>query len=503
MKTKLIHYIRAGYAGLSIVSPEEQRVEAIIKQVAGEVGYGLHAWSVTDGLLDTVNGTIKEINDPMDVLLAIEGLPEKNLILLRDFHLFLGNDPNPVLVRKLKDVLHRSKTEAKTMLLLGCRCELPPELQREVTTLTFSLPGREELEPVLEGLLESAPQLKLKPQEREQLLEATRGLTTIEAENALALSIVETGKMVPAIIHREKAHALKQNGLLEIVDSPVSIAAVGGLDQLKGWLQKRKTAFSKEAKAYGLPAPKGMLVFGVSGTGKSLTAKATASVFDVPLLRLDVGRLFGSLVGQTESNLRLAIQTAEAIAPVCLWLDEIEKAFSGSKSSGQTDGGTSARAFGSFLSWMQEKTSSVFVVATANEVSQLPPELLRRGRFDEVWFVDLPNQQERESIWSIQIQKYGRKAREFDTTQLARVTEGLTGAEIEQVWIEAMHEAFQEKTEPSDLTISSVLNEFVPLSKLMGEEIEGLRRWAKGRARPATTPVIERRSRKLSLKEGA
>ncbi|PAW76102.1 MAG: hypothetical protein B9S32_16495 [Verrucomicrobia bacterium Tous-C9LFEB] len=332
-------------------------------------------------------------------------MPEKNLILLRDFHLFLGNDPNPVLVRKLKDVLHRSKTEAKTLLLLGCRCELPPELQREITTLTFLLPGREELEPVLDGLLESAPQLKLKSQEREQLLEATRGLTTIEAENALALTIVETGKMEPAIIHREKVHALKQNGLLENRQLP-------GLHRCGRWTRsverlapETKDGLQQRGQGVWIARTQGNDCLRGQWHGKSLTAKATASVFGVPLLRLDVGRLFGSLLGQTESNLRVAIQTAEATAPVCLLLDEIEKAFSGSKSSGQTDGGTSARAFGSFLSWMQEKTSSVFVVATANDVSQLPPELLRRGRFDEVWFVDLPNQQERESIWSIQIEK--------------------------------------------------------------------------------------------------
>src|SRR5512141_584230 len=214
---------------------------------------------------------------------------------------------------------------------------------------------------------------------------------------------------------------------------------------------KRRHAFSQRAIEYGLPTPKGLLIIGIAGTGKSLTAKATAKVFGVPLLKLDAGRIYGGLVGQSESNLRSVIQTAEAIAPCCLWLDELEKGFSGSKSSGATDGGTSARVFGSFISWMQEKKAPVFVVATANDVSQLPPEMLRKGRFDELFFVDLPNQAEREAIWEIQIAKYGRDAKDFDLVQLARVTEGLTGSEIENAFVEALYLAFDSgEKEPTD-----------------------------------------------------
>jgi SpoVK/Ycf46/Vps4 family AAA+-type ATPase len=240
-----------------------------------------------------------------------------------------------------------------------------------------------------------------------------------------------------------------------------------------------------------------LLIIGIPGTGKSLTAKATASVFQRPLLKLDAGRLFGGLVGQSESNLRSVIQTAEAIAPAVVWIDEIEKGFSGSKSSGGSDGGTASRVFGTFLSWMQERSSPVFVVATANDVTQLPPEFLRKGRFDETIFVDLPTQEERVAIWRIQIAKYGRKPERFDVTQLAKVTEGLTGAEIEQAFIDALYAAFSQGKEPSDLTISMVLNDLVPLSKLMGDQISALRKWAKGRARPATTQEQERTGRKV------
>ena len=204
-------------------------------------------------------------------------------------------------------------------------------------------------------------------------------------------------------------------------------------------------------------------------------------------------------MGQSESNLRSVIQTAEAIAPCCLWIDELEKGFAGSKSSGSTDGGTSARVFGSFISWMQEKKSPVFVVATANDVSQLPPEMLRKGRFDEIMFVDLPNQEERESIWKIQIQKHGRSERDFDTTQLAKATEGLTGSEIEQVFVEALFSGFDQEQEPTDLTIAQVLVDFVPLSKLMAEQISGLRSWAKGRTKLATTPSSFSPKRKIAV----
>jgi len=240
-------------------------------------------------------------------------------------------------------------------------------------------------------------------------------------------------------------------------------------------------------RPYGLPTPKGVLILGIPGTGKSLTAKATAKIFGMPLLKLDAGRIFAGLVGQSESNLRSVIQTAEAIAPAVLWIDEIEKGFAGTKSSGATDGGTSARVFGSFISWMQEKKSPVFVVATANDVSQLPPEMLRKGRFDELWFVDLPNQTEREAIWAIQIAKYRRDPKQFDTVQLARATDGLTGSEIENVFVDAMFKAFENGKEPTDLTVAEVLTEFVPLSKLMSEQISGLRNWVKGRARSATS----------------
>jgi hypothetical protein len=497
MRQKLIHYIRAGYPGLFIVSHEECRVEAELKSVADELGYGLHAWSTTEGLIEIGNGTVRNANEPLEAIWSAGELPDNTLIILRDIHLFL-EDPNPMLIRTIKESLRTAKTRGKTFIFLGCRHVLPPELEREITVVDFALPDKQALSTVLDGICESAALDKPAGTERDLLLDAATGLTTTEAENAFALSVVEARNVHPGIVAREKAATVKKGGLLEIYDSGESLDDIGGLDVLKDWLIKRKDAFSHEAAEYGLPSPKGLLIIGIPGTGKSLTAKAVATVFQRPLLKLDAGRLYGGLVGQSEGNLRSVIETAEAIAPCVLWLDEIEKGFSGSKNSGMADGGTSSRVFGSFISWMQEKTKPVFVVATANDVTQLPPEFLRKGRFDELFFVDLPNQAERELIWTIQITKYGRDPGTFDIGALAKATEGFTGAEIEQVFIDSLYAGFAGSKEPTTLGISMILAESVPLSRLMAEQIKSLREWSKGRARPATGPQSHTKGRKLA-----
>jgi hypothetical protein len=485
MKQQIQNYIRAGYSGLYLVSFEEQRVEAELKAIAQTLQYRLFAWSMTEGLVDPDKGTvINDCHDAVDTLAAISELPENSIILLRDYHLFF-EDVNPVLLRALKDELRTARTKSKTLIVMGCRLCLPLELEREFAVIDFALSGEEVLCATLAGIAASA-KLSL-PTDTQPLLDAAKGMTTLEAENAFALSIVETGGLDGSVIARMKAQAVKKGGLLEIIPATESLDSIGGLDLLKDWLVKRKKAFSKQAQAYGLPHPKGLLILGIPGTGKSLTAKATAGIFGLPLLKLDAGRLFAGLVGQSEGNLRSVIQTAEAMAPCVLWIDEVEKGFAGSKSSGSTDGGTSARVFGSFISWMQEKQAPVFIVATANDVSQLPPELLRKGRFDELFFVDLPNQAEREAIWAIQVRKYGRDPREYDLVQLARATDGLTGSELETVFVDALFQAFDVGKEPTDLTIAQGLVDLVPLSKLMAEQIAGLRSWAQGRARLATS----------------
>lgn len=483
-------YLHAGYPGLAVISSEEARAEAEIASTCTALDRHLHAWSSTEGLVDVGDGRVTACPDPLDALQLLDDLfastNPRHVVLLRDLQLYMEHT-DPMLVRRLKDTLRVAKANGHALILLGCRLKLPPELDHEITQVDFKLPGITELDPVLNGIVKSAKLKKLSDTVREAALQSALGLTTTEAENAFALSVVESKGIDPQIIAREKARTLKKNGLVEVVEGTTSLKDIGGLGLLKEWLTRRASAFSESAKAYGLPAPKGLLIVGIPGTGKSLTAKATAGAFGLPLLRLDMGRVFGGIVGQSEANLRSVIQTAEAIAPCVLWIDEIEKGFSGSQSSGSTDGGTSSRVFGSFLSWMQEKQSPVFVVATANDVSNLPPELLRKGRFDELFFVDLPDALERAQIWEIVIQRHRRRPSDYDTAVLAHACEKFTGAEIDAVFIDSLHEAYAEGKEPGAKDILESMNRTVPLANLMDGQISALRQWAKGRAREAAT----------------
>jgi len=483
-------YLRAGYPGLALISSEEARAEAEIASACTALDRHLHAWSSTEGLIDTAEGRVTPCADPLEALGLLDSLfaadTPRHVVLLRDLQLHLEQS-DPMLVRRIKDTLRVAKSNGHALILLGCRLKLPPELEHEITHVDFSLPDPAQLATVLDGIAKSA---KLKAKDlpdttREAALQGALGLTTTEAENAFALSVVETAGIDPTVVAREKARTLKRNGLVEVVEATTGLADIGGLGLLKEWLERRGGAFAAAARSYGLPAPKGLLIVGIPGTGKSLTAKATAGAFGLPLLRLDMGRVFGGIVGQSEANLRSVIQTAEAIAPCVLWIDEIEKGFSGSQSSGSTDGGTSSRVFGSFLSWMQEKDKPVFVVATANDVSALPPEFLRKGRFDELFFVDLPDAVERAAIWDIVIRRLGRKPADFDTTALSRACDQFTGAEIEAVFIDALHEAYAKGREPTAADIQLAMNRTVPLAQLMDGQITALRQWAQGRAREA------------------
>jgi len=505
MHNQLTTYLRAGYPGLAIISSEEARAEAEIAAACKPLNLNLHAWSSTEGLIDTNEGRVTQCHDPLDAFQLIDGLFANNeprhVVLMRDLQLHLDQS-DPMLVRRIKDILRLAKANGHALIMLGCRLKLPPELEHEITHVDFCLPGHIQLGTVLDGILKSAKLPAPNDSIREGALQSALGLTTTEAENAFALSVVETNGIDHKIISREKAHTLKRNGLIEIVETTTGLDDIGGLDQLKEWLQRRGGAFNATAKAYGLPAPKGLLIVGIPGTGKSLTAKATAGAFGLPLLRLDMGSVFAGIVGQSEANLRSVIQTAEAIAPCVLWIDEIEKGFSGSKSSGSTDGGTSSRVFGSFLSWMQEKQKPVFVVATANDVSKLPPEFLRKGRFDEMFFVDLPDVSERAQIWDIVVNRHGRKPADFDTMALSRACDQYTGAEIDAVFVDAMHEGYADGREPNAKDILEAIAQTVPLAQLMDGQIATLRHWAKGRARDAarratSTPAL-RNTRRIS-----
>lgn len=496
VNSRLKSYFKAGYAGLFLTSYEEQRVEAEIKAIADTIGFKVYVWTITDSLMGPVgaesmakwNNKDGEPLSPIELLEEMHKvLPEKSIIIAKDYHLFT-QDPNPVLIRKMKDSLGLCRNTNKPFVILGCRFALMPELEKEFTVVDFALPDRTQLLEVMQGTAKSAG-IELNGN-TEPLLDAASGMTTIEAADAASLAFVESGgtKLDHEVVAREKSNVVRKSGILEIIETQEKLEDLGGCENAKGWIMKRRHAFGKEAKAFGLPIPKGILLVGIPGCGKTHMAKIISSVLNVPLLKLDGGKLFGSLVGESERNMRTAIATAEAVAPCVVMVDELEKAFSGTKSSGSTDGGTTSRVFGTFLQWLNDKTKPVFVVATANDVSQLPPEFLRKGRFDELFFVDLPTPAEREAIFAIHIHKRQRDPKNFDLPMLAEATDGFTGAEIEAIVTEGLFAAFDEGTELRDRHLVEAAGATIPLSRTMAAQIEGLRNWSQGRARRASEP---------------
>ena len=373
--------------------------------------------------------------------------------------------------------------------------QVPIELEKEVVVLDFQLPDMAELNKVLTAHQEQNRGRRLTTEAREKLLRAALGLTKDEAEKVYRKAQVTTGQLTENevdIVLSEKKQLIRRNGILEYIEEDETIDAVGGLEELKTWLTQRSNAFTERARDYGLPQPKGMLILGVPGCGKSLIAKTTSRLWGLPILRLDMGRVYdGSMVGRSEANLRNALKTAESISPTILFIDELDKSFAGSGGSGDSDGGTSNRIFGSFLTWMQEKKSPVFVMATANRVERLPGEFLRKCRFDEIFFVDLPTPEERQDIFGIHLTKRREEIARFDLEQLAKMSDGFSGAEIEQAIVAAMYEAFAQDREFTQLDIIAALKSTLPLSRTMQEQVTALRDWARQRARPAASSVAE------------
>ena len=494
MKQELDIYIRARYPLLWVVTPEEERALKELEELATEQRKRLLLWSITDGVVNPAlpNRVDSTKRDPLALLKAIQEDEDPTIWVLRDFHPFLKD---PTVVRRLREVAFALKTSPKTVILLGPVLHIPTELEKEITVVDFDLPDAQRLDQLLAGIIEAAQgsgkiTVELDRRQRGRLVQACLGLTESEAENAIAKAIIQAGDRLDGdaveAVTAEKQQIIRKSGLLEFHASQERLRNVGGLGALKEWLRKRVRAFSDEARAFGLPEPKGILLVGVQGCGKSLVARAVANSWRLPLLRLDVGRLFSSLVGSSEENLRNAIRVAESIAPVVLWVDEIEKGFSGVGSSNVSDAGTAARVFGSFVTWLQEKQAPVFVIATANDVSQLPPELVRKGRFDEIFFVDLPDAQERAEIWRIHLLKRHRDPEDFDLHTLAMASDGLSGAEIEQAVIAGLYEAFDQGRPLQMDDLLNVLQETIPLSTMMQEQIQALREWAHQRARPAS-----------------
>jgi SpoVK/Ycf46/Vps4 family AAA+-type ATPase len=500
MKDQIVNYLKAGYPGLYLTTFEEQRAAKEIVGAARELRYHLFTWSCVDGIVSVPEeGTdavsIPDTEDPNAALAKFKDLAEKSILVMRDLHAFLRGDPYPALVRRIKDCMAIGKATTRHIIITGCELRLPIELEKEITTMEFKLPDRATLRDAVDAICETA-KVKMKSN-MDLVLDAASGLTTMEAENAFAKSIIEHGDIVPAAVQHEKAETVKKNGLLEIVEAEITMDDIGGLEYLKQALVEMQDLFTAGAREYGIPTPRGMLTVGQPGCGKSLVAKATASIFKLPLIRLDAGKLFGSLVGQSEGNWRNAHATAAAIAPCIMWIDEVDGLFAGAQSSGQTDSGVTARVIKAILQDMQERSEGIFFIFTANDIDGLPDPLIDRL---DTWSVDLPNPTEREAIWRIHIAKRGRKPKDYKLRDLAVATEGYSGRQIEQIWLKALTVAFNaHKTEPSAADCIAAVARFAPTSKTMAEAIERRRKRLKDRATPASAPekAVAVGSRKL------
>ena len=502
---KLILMIRAYYPVFYLHSYEyyrtKQKIKGIVELLRREgkkVNY--YQWDCVYGLVqilpDKTEKRIERMQNPLEVLAYIlnsKKSGEKNIFVLDDINNHIERDEVKLMFRKIAEATNNN-THA---IILSSIYRLPAELEKYITVLQIPLPKRNELGEVLD-IVAKQSKVELKTNLRNRLIDAALGMTSMEADLAYCLASVKDGfdDKSPFTVSSEKEQIIRKSGILDYFPKNESLKDVGGMENLKEWLKKRQLAYDKEARDWGLKEPKGLLLLGVPGCGKSLIAKSIASSWNMPLLRLDVGKVFQGIVGSSEDNIRKAIATAEAVAPCVLWIDEIEKGLSGVQSSGATDGGVTSRIFSTILTWMQEKTAPVFVVATANNINQLPPELLRKGRFDEIFFVDLPSQKEKENIFSIHLQKNRQNVSSFALDILAQKAEGFNGAEIEECVKEAMFTAYVESQESNIapklqmIHILDAIKNTVPLSKTMEKQITDLRKFAVSRAKNASKEIV-------------
>jgi ATP-dependent 26S proteasome regulatory subunit len=489
---ELALFLKARYPIIYINTIEEDRVEYVIrKSIKTNLNRSIYSWDFVDGYTNNPNNEGFAKRNPLQALELIERLNAETpaLFLLKDFNRFL-NDLS--ISRKLRNVSRILKLQPKTIIIIGSDLTIPTELQDLITVLEFQLPLEEEISQELNRLVNSL-NIKIDSQLFENLTRACQGLSLERIRRVLS-KIIATYKTIDdnsiAVLLSEKKQIISQTEILEYWSVNEKINNLGGLDNLKDWLKKRKTAFSIQASNYGLPTPRGLLLVGIQGTGKSLTAKAIANDWQLPLLKLDVGKLFGGIVGESESRLRQMINVAETISPCILWIDEIDKAFTNTESRG--DSGTSNRVLATFISWLSDKTRPVFLIATANNIDLLPLEIIRKGRFDEIFFLDLPKQEEREEIFKIHIEEFRPNTfKSFDYSKLAQASESCSGAEIRQSIIEGMYQAFYEKREFTTDDICLALKELIPLANLESDQMIKLQNWASsGRIRLASSNHI-------------
>lgn len=518
-KRPIINYLKARYPILAIESFEEERAIVEIQKMAQEIHHELYVWNSTDGVKQNGKEAGTKTNDLKAAIDFCESKAReqgnKSIFVFCDAHSYLSGTPNnAVYRRRLKDFAINIRNRYQSnCILVSPAFELSNDLQKEVTFVEFPLPSRDDIKNQITDFVNRYRNVQgvtvdVNDDLIERFVNASIGLTNVEIENCFSKALVSDRRLDEGDLKdllNEKKQIVKKSGILEFIDTNLNLSDVGGLTTLKKWLELRSHCFDETAKAFGVKAPKGVLLTGVPGCGKSLTAKCVAAAWNMPLLRLDMGKIFQGLVGSSESNIRLALRTAEAIAPSILWIDEIEKGLSGT--GGGSDGGTSTRVFGTLLTWMQEKTEPVFVFATANNINGLPPELLRKGRFDEIFFVDFPSFEERKKILEIHISKLKRDMSHFDLDRLARLcgeeTFGkdvvLAGAEIE-AWVgDALIEAFSRKVNgdpTADLEMrdfETTIRRIVPMGQMRKADFTALRKWANDNAVSASisaTPVV-------------
>lgn len=476
---ELALFLKARYPIIYINTIEEDRVEYVIrKNVKTSLNRSIYTWDFVDGYTNNPNNEGFGKRNPLQALELVERLNAETpaLFLLKDFNRFLTDLS---ISRKLRNISRILKLQPKTIIIIASDLTIPKELQDLITVLEFQLPLEDEINQELNRLIKSL-NITVDSQLFENLTKACQGLSLERIRRVLS-KIIATYKKIDnnsiSVLLSEKKQIISQTEILEYYSVTEKITNVGGLNNLKDWLKKRKTAFSIQASNYGLPIPRGLLLIGIQGTGKSLAAKAIANEWQLPLLKLDVGKLFGGIVGESESRLRQMINVAETISPCILWIDEIDKAFTNTESKG--DSGTSNRILATFISWLSEKTKPVFVIATANSIEFLPLEIIRKGRFDEIFFLDLPKQSEREEIFKIHIREFRPNTWEsFNYLLLAKESEAFSGAEIRQSIIEAMYHAFYEKREFTTEDICLALKELIPLAHLENNQMIKLQNWA-------------------------
>jgi len=523
---QLISYIKAGYPLLVLVTPEEIRAELEIVNATEACNREVKIWSSTTGLVREGQAIDESTVDPIKAIKKVRSDGETAVYVFRDLHPFYKS---PHLIRNLRDISREFKEKGKTIIILSPSKEIHKDLERDVVVLDFDLPDRSQIEELwsalyenqkaaITGAVQKAKHLKevdwlevqgvggkmkveITEDEQDRICTAALGLTMIEAENAFSKAIVhcfrshlETDERptISKLVMKEKANAVKKNGILEYFEPKEGIDDIGGLEVLKKWMDIRSKGFSKAAREFGLPSPKGILLVGLPGCGKSLTAKAASGILGVPFIRFDISRIFGGLVGQSEQQMRNALQTIERVGQCVVWIDEAEKAFAGAGGGGSNDSGVTRRVFGNFLTWMQEKSEGSFVVMTVNNIdaiAQSSPEMLRKGRFDELFFVGLPTQKEREQIFEIHIRKNGRDPSNFTLPKLAEATEGFSGAEIENLVIEGLYHAFYEGKELEDRHILKARECTKPLSETNSQALTNMATWADENAVNASAPA--------------